>query len=552
MFIQSSIKENSDILFIYEYPSVNDSKGHIADSNAKAYALQRCKKVGVPIYKTSHHCFLDYPLGTTKVDDFYLTAKKDKASSTVVHNGFYFKEELRDSFTKLQDAIDASRPRIIVCMSRLALSYFTNGDSIHAFRGSMLMFQGTPVLVTYGPLDLYKKTEWHMAWERDLYRVRLYLDKQLDWNEPVFAIDYKQSFDKVVNTLTTIRNWTFDKETRLAVDIETRVGSISFIGVAWTKRDALVIPFITWDDKSYWTAEQEFQIVLLLRQILTHENARILGQNFQYDLQYIVKLWGFKPVIHIDTMVEAHVHFTKGLQLTLSYLASLFCSWYKYWKEDGKDFHKSFQRESDWNQYALYNGYDCCYTFEVAEQLELVSSRASYQDAILMQRAMQNIVVKPVLRGLRFDKKKQLQWKSEYEKTIQSYRAWFLYIVPNESVNANGKSDWFDSPTQLATFFYKQLAIDPVLDKKTKRPTTNDAALAEIGRMEPILRPLTDMLQSYRSLSQFYNLYLCAQESPEDGRMRTQYFLGGTDTFRLSSKRDAFDFGMNLQNISKG
>lgn len=546
------MKENSDILFIYEYPSVNDSKGHIADSNMKAYVLQRCKKVGVPVYKTSHYSMLPYALGNGKVDDFYLTTKKDKATSTTVFNGFYFSNKDAFLFDDLQKAIDEANPKIIVCMSRLALSYFTNGDSIHAFRGSMLMHNGTPVLVTYGPLDLYKKTEWHMAWERDLYRVRLYLDKQLDWNTPVFSIDYKQSFDAVINTLTTIRNWVFDSPTRLAVDIETRVGSISFIGIAWTRRDAIVIPFITWNDKSYWTADEEFEIVKLLRQIMTHENARIRGQNFQYDLQYIVKLWGFKPVIDIDTMIEAHVHFTKGLQLTLSYLASLYCEWYKYWKEDGKDFHKSFQTEADWTQYALYNGYDCCYTFEVADRLVEVSSRASYQDPILMQRSMQNIVVKPVLRGLRFDKKKQLQWKSEYEKIINSYRAWFLYIVPNESVNANGNADWFDSPTQLATFFYKQLSIDPILDKKTRRPTTNDAALAEIGRMEPILRPLTDMLQSYRSLSQFYNLYLCARESPEDGRMRTQYFLAGTDTFRLASKGDAFDCGMNLQNISKG
>jgi hypothetical protein len=28
--------------------------------------------------------------------------------------------------------------------------------------------------------------------------------------------------------------------------------------------------------------------------------------------------------------------------------------------------------------------------------------------------------------------------------------------------------------------------------------------------------------------------------------------LGGTDTFRLASKIDAFGFGLNLQNLTKG
>ena len=100
-------------------------------------------------------------------------------------------------------------------------------------------------------------------------------------------------------------------------------------------------------------------------------------------------------------------------------------------------------------------------------------------------------------------------------------------------------------------FFYDQLKVDEVINKKTGTRTVDDNALLVIGRSEPILKTLTDMLRSYRSLTQFYTTYLCAKES-EDGRMRTQYFLAGTDTFRLSSKKDAFDTGMNLQNISKG
>ena len=59
-------------------------------------------------------------------------------------------------------------------------------------------------------------------------------------------------------------------------------------------------------------------------------------------------------------------------------------------------------------------------------------------------------------------------------------------------------------------------------------------------------------LDEYRSIEQYRSLYIAAEPSPSDGRMRTQYMLPGTDTFRLASKKDAFGYGMNLQNITKG
>lgn len=552
MFIQSSLKENSDILFIYEYPSVADSKSTIDDSNMKRYVHQACQRLGIKLHNNSHHSMLPYALGRDSIDDFFLTTVKDRNSNCFSVNGNYFANEHKALFDKLVEVIEYTKPRIIVCMSQLALAFLDGGNSIHSFRGSMLYWNKYPVLVTYGPLSLYKKTEWHLAWRRDLLRVRDYLQGNLSWEMPPYNITYNQSYAVVSGMLHDLCRLCDAQEMKFGVDIETRVGTISFLGLAWDTHNALVIPFITWDDKSYWTAEQEFAIVKQLKNLLTHPNVRIAGQNFQYDLQYIVKLWGFKPVIWRDTMVETHVHFTKGQQLTLSFISSIYCRWYYYWKEEGKDYHKSFQTKADHDKYSLYNAYDCINTLECAHALEEVADKQVYQDAIAMQRVMQNIVVKPVLRGVRFDLRKQALWRDEYAKIIKTYEAWFLYIVPNKSVNANGKSDWFNSPTQLATFFYKQLQLDPVLDKKTKRPTTNDAALAAIGKQEPILRPLTDMLQSYRSIRQFYNLYLAARPSPEDGQMRTQYFLAGTDTFRLASKGDAFGFGLNLQNISKG
>lgn len=548
MFIPTVLKQNSDMLVVFEYPSGNDAKGLLDDSNMKNYFVQQGRKVGLPITNVSYHCMIPHPMGRTKVEEFILTKKADKNSSNFRVNDYYYHPDNAKLFHDLVASIEATQPKLIVCCSKLALTLFANSEKLDSFRGSMLMYNDIPVLVTYGPMDLYTRPELHLRHHRDLIRARDFLKGNLKWEMPEFKIHWGD-YDFTIKFLNKVLRTLEEKEFKIGADIETRVGLISFFGISVDNRTALVIPFITWDDKSYWTEEQEITITLLLRKILIHKNVRIVGQNFQYDLQYIVKHYGIRPLIWRDTMVEAHVTWTKGQPLSLAFLASMYCDWYKYWKEDGKDYHKSFQTQADHDQYALYNGYDCCYTYEVEDKLAMFNDdRPAVRE---MQRAMQNIVVKPVLRGVRFDKKKQLKWKREYEILIDSYRAWFNYIVPDELIHKGGKAAWYDSSARMIYFFYDQLKVDEVINKKTGTRTVDDNALLVIGRSEPILKTLTDMLRSYRSLTQFYTTYLCAKES-EDGRMRTQYFLAGTDTFRLSSKKDAFDTGMNLQNISKG
>jgi hypothetical protein len=550
MFIPAVIKQKSDMLVVFDYPSYNDAKGHIQDSNIKNYFIQNARKMGLPVSNMSFICAIPYALGRGSVEDFILTAKKDKTKDKCHVNGFFFDKDKQKWFDDLEQAIEDSQPKMIICCSKIALILIAGSSSIDAFRGSMLMYKDIPVLVTLSPMDLYTRPEIHLRFYRDLHRASEFFKGTLSWGMPEFDVQYG-NYATTLLMLNVILKHLDREPVKLSCDVETRVGLISFFGVAVSNRSALVIPFITWDDKSYWTEEQEVVIVSLLRKLLGHPNARIIGQNFQYDIQYIVKHWGVLPKIWRDTMVEAHVNWTKGQPLSLGFLSSMYCVWYRYWKEDGKDFHKSFQTETDWNQYAQYNAYDCCYTFEVSDALERVSEKTPREEVRDFQRTMQNIVVRPVLRGLRFDKAKQQAWKQEYGRIIASYQAWFEYIIPDELINKGGKSPWYNSPTKMMFLFYRQLGLEPIIDRKSKRPTVGDDALMQIGKQEPLLKPITDLLQVYRSLNQFYNLYLCASLSP-DGRMRTQYFLAGTDTFRLSSKKDGYGDGLNLQNISKG
>lgn len=555
MYIQSFLRPNTDILVVMDYPSVNDIKGlSLQDSNAVSFLRDQFRRHNVEGVVSYHQLFDEALRGIDLVETYVATTKADKKTAIERH-GVYLRPEIEGSMLLLDEVVEKTQPKVILCMSVLALAWWFGGVSLDAWRGSMLHNGKCNVVVSLDIYALYKRDEMYMAWTADLQRVNVGLEQSFENDLDSFNIEICPTIYQVrefFETWLSEADLPYCNKLKLAFDVETRAGTVSVIGFATSPRDAFVIPLINVAGTSYWSAEEEFEIIKYCQALLCHPKVVIATQNGQYDLQYMLKVYGVSFKIGVDTMIEAHMLFTKGQKLSLSYLASLFCSYYRYWKEDGKDFHKSFQTESDFIKYQRYNGYDTCYTFELAETLVKINQKDTHPFVRDMQRQMQNIVIKPVVRGLRFDMKKQQEWKEQHLRLKRSYESWFNYIMPDNEVTKQGAAAWWDSPSKMAHLFYNQLGLTPVLDKKTKRPTTSDAALVELGKQEPIVKILMDVLRDYRSLSKTLDTYLAAKPSPEDGRMRTQYMLAGTDTFRLASKIDAFGFGLNLQNLTKG
>ena len=145
--------------------------------------------------------------------------------------------------------------------------------------------------------------------QRDLYRF-----KDDNFEMPAFDFlirgtfeQYKKELDKILFDL----DHAVDYKIKLAVDIETqRLPYMTVCGIATSKTKAIVIPFVRFDQPSYFTVDEEFEIVKLLKKILTHKNVIIRGQNFQFDLQYFVANYGIK--IHINRhplVLLAHIYF---------------------------------------------------------------------------------------------------------------------------------------------------------------------------------------------------------------------------------------------------
>lgn len=558
---------NSSLMFIGDSPTKYDmQQGHPFQSDGARMLENACYQIGIDYSSATKAVALDYYPTEGNASSCIIGNKKLADKMGAIQWGkVRIEPKAARSFHRLHAFIEEQQPDLIVLFGGIALLGVLGEESITAWRGSiceMILASGKTCIVvpTFNPAALARKRSWTIPFHRDLQRI-----KEAHFETPEFNFIMEASADVYIEKLEALKgeadtyfNLT-GKPLPLAVDIETRARYTTVIGIAWSRRDALVIPLVCVETVNYFTIDEEVEVIKAVRDLLMSPSVDCIGQNFQYDVQYFASNYGFLPRIAYDTMIEAHAQWTKGLSLDLSYLASIYCEWYRAWKGEGKAFHSSFKTREDQITYWKYNAYDLCYTFEIAEALLKHWEEEEppiRQELIAFQRRMQNIILKPVLRGIRFDKELQAKMLIEAEKVAVGYEKWFQYMIPDEMIGlktATGKpgAPWWRYSKKLSYFLYKELGVPPVIDRKTKSYTTGGDAPKRVGQSEPILKLVMEKLDEYRSIEQFISLYLTAETS-SDGRIRTQYGLAGTDTFRLNSKKDAFDQGMNLQNVTHG
>lgn len=102
-----------------------------------------------------------------------------------------------------------------------------------------------------------------------------------------------------------------------------------------------------------------------LRPVLTHPNAYIIGQNFNYDAQFFIadEAFQYRVVCGFDTKVAQHV-LLPGTDKDLVMLSSLYCDFHRYWKDDLKDSADTLDDIKRWR----YNCRDTVVTYEVYEK----------------------------------------------------------------------------------------------------------------------------------------------------------------------------------------
>jgi DNA polymerase I-like protein with 3'-5' exonuclease and polymerase domains len=329
--------------------------------------------------------------------------------------------------------------------------------------------------------------------------------------------------------------------TLVSVDIETMFHSvIDCIGITDSINSGICVPFASVEVPNFWSIEDEIDIILKIKEVLLHPNCMIVGQNFLYDSQYLYKYWNINVYAKYDSMIMHHVLFN-NLPKSLDFLASLYCEFYTYWKDEVEATKES--PETRWT----YNVKDICYTLEVAVVLLelLAQEKPALQE---FYRFQQEEVVPAIVDIMNIGVKVDLQKKQQLHDELQR-----LSIYVEQKINSLiGEEINLKSPIQIKKLFMDLLGVKPVADRKRKTESFGSAAMLVYLEEYPEYAPLITMILEYRSINIFVRTFLSAKVD-DDNRMRTSYNVAGTKSYRLASRKNAFGAGMNLQNVpSKG
>lgn len=302
-----------------------------------------------------------------------------------------------EGYRSLQREISLVKPQLIITFGGYSTWALTGRWPITKWRGSQLVqtpldaMESLPipppkVLPTFHPAAILRQWDWRVITLNDLRRARREAAMPT-YILPDWCFVVRPSIAQALGTLEALHDRLARGPLLLSFDLETRAGHIACAGIAWDKLNAICLPFMAvgGSPEGYWAAEEEALVLEALCRVLTHPNARVVGQNLLYDAQYTWRHWHFVPRIHFDTMIAHHTAFAAaagpdetslerakkgkkrqgGMKKSLDFQASMYNEYYYYWKDDIKEWDPAIGEEQFWR----YNCEDAVRTMECAEVL---------------------------------------------------------------------------------------------------------------------------------------------------------------------------------------
>ena len=467
-----------------------------------------------------HECYitnvsLNRPHGNRFREAFYSDA-----------SGMKPKMELLDCRARLSMELHEVKPKVTVLLGEEALRALPRRHGITGERGMMIESKQRGFDVRYMPT-------FHPA-----NILRQYT------NRPLVVLDLKKALRQAKNpywpairfqiipTFDEIMEWLQARHTPVSFDLET-LGNPPMtrrLGFAWSANDAISIPLIM-GGVSCWSIEQEQIIIQTLNTYLSDPHIKKYIQNCAFDCSVMANEMGIHvDGIEMDTMYAHHLLFPE-FPKSLDFITSIRTDFPIYWKS------KDHGDEAN----ATYNCYDCCVTWEAAQQIEEELIERDMWDfyndklhpTIFALIRMEN-------RGILMNIPARDEVREITEKKLATAQE-VLNKAAGRELNAN-------SPSQVKELIYGDWKLPKQKHPTTKKVRTDDDALRSLSRKFPHyaggLRAILDCRQTRKLISTYIEAVL------DNGYVRTSY--GFTVTGRLTSSKTIDGLGGNLQNIPRG
>lgn len=511
--------------------------------------------------------------GHPQANDFtqYLEPNSNKSAREL--RGIKPRAMLRAGYDKLEALIDRVKPQLVIGCGNWPLWALTGHAKVSTTKGfkspsGIMSWRGSqtwtreinehkyPYLPIIHPASIVR--DWslrHITCQDLRARAKRFLDAKTSWDSPEYAIladgNYLALEEQLHSWIARADRAADSDPLWLAVDVETwKRRYLAVVGIA-DERMAICMPFFYFDKNGQmvhcFSLEQEFTLNQLIRKLLLHPRVKITNQNYSYDWQYLYRYLSIDTLPAFDTMLAHHLLWP-GTPKSLDYLASLYCDHYCYWKDESQDWDAKSQHEDMW----LYNCKDTRKTYEITFALkDILAKIPGMEERFELQMDQWRLANEMGRRGVRWDSMRATSFLSDLSDLSRELSKWLTDCMPSDLqyVPSTGKP-WFTSTHHTQYIFYDRLGIPPIMHKKTKRPTMDKESFEQLKKKTPWIGPMLDKIKLYRSIEVYKNNFLSSTLGP-DGRMHPSFNVGGTETFRWSSSANAFEEGMNLQNIPK-
>ncbi len=532
------------ILFLMDYPTISDLNRSTPFSSGIFHDLRQWLTVaGFTLadieFQYVHNTFPP----NNDIDNWFCTKTQYPSKGFKPCCGKYIDPKVFASIEKASEEV--KHREMIIVAGDLALMATHKQTSVFNWRGSKIITGSCRIFPIISPMKAAQNFEWTFFIRHDLQNAyKFWYERQVP---PLENFQINPTFAEAVTWLNKLL---IQPRSPIGVDIETRFRYITYISVATSPTTAICIPFVKADSTtSYWTKEEEVAIVTLLLRVMSRHEC--VGQNFTYDLQYLARYWGANPSQWKDTMIAWHVLFA-GFPRNLAFICSMTLPYYTYWKDEGAG---HIPNPSEVPAYQRYNCKDATNTLW-AWGIMMESATDLQQELIAEQMDTAYAMYPMMLRGVRQDLKqrsaqlsKAMNLRMHVEAELMKYTD--AMTGGQKLTKGKTKSHWFQSPKQLMKILYGIFGLPVQKSRTTRQVSTDDDCLKALGDLDPLFRPVFQLILEYRSLGVFISTFLDVRLD-WDNRMRCSYGVGMAETYRCTSSADAFDFGGNLQNIPSG
>ncbi|GAG98387.1 unnamed protein product, partial [marine sediment metagenome] len=242
------------------------------------------------------------------------------------------------------------------------------------------------------------------------------------------------------------------------IDVETPHGLLSCIGIAWSRSNAISIPFFWGNGHNYWNFEEEFAIWRRLGEVLSKLN--LAAQNVMFDWEILRNHKIILKPPYYDSMLM-HACLYSEMRHNLETITSIYTDMEFYKRDEDEDTKRSAIKSGKEKDHWVYNCMDCISCLWSIEELnkELIQENMDnvYRDlfAELIDPYYQmNMTGVPVdverlpkvrkkLNALISDKEGKIKEEIGYEINVNSYpqvrKALFEVLKMTPYRNKEGK-----------------------------------------------------------------------------------------------------------------